>query len=83
MKKLMFTTLLSVLTIGSSFAIPAQAATTAFEPIDTLTTSEETQSTQLDEFVPELSEASQEQQVAYNECYYEIYPDGSYFWICF
>lgn len=22
------------------------------------------------------------EEVAYNNCYYEIYPDGSYAWIC-
>lgn len=88
MKKLVFTTLLSVLTIGSSLgATPARASTTTFNPIDPLTTSEETLPTQLDESVPNLSEAPQEQQLAYyyyysDHCYYEIYPDGSYFWVC-
>jgi hypothetical protein len=83
MKKLVATAVLGLLTAGSlALTIPAKASALTsefqnFEPFNPEPTFPIPSQP-----LPQVSESPQEQQVAYNYCYYEIYPDGSYYWVC-
>ena len=71
----------------SSMALPVSAAH-AYEPISQADQFEETFSSetfaehsQLD--IDLSTQIQEDQQVAYNYCYYEVYWDGSYYWVCY
>ena len=76
----------------SSMALPISAAH-AYEPISQADQFEETFSSetfpsetltdpsQLD--IDLSTQIQEDQQVAYNYCYYEVYWDGSYYWVCY
>ena len=84
MNKTIASTLLGLVSLGS-MVLPLSAAH-AYGPSSQADQFEETISS---ETFPEPSQLNlstqvqEDQQVAYNYCYYEVYPDGSYYWICY
>ena len=86
MNKTIASTLLGLVSLGS-MVLPLSAAH-AYGPSSQADQFEETISS---ETFPEPSQldldfstqVQEDQQVAYNYCYYEVYSDGSYYWICY
>ena len=86
MNKTIASTLLGLVSL-CPMVLPLSSAH-AYDPVRQADQFEETFSS---ETFPEPSQldintsiqVQEDQQIAYNYCYYEIYWDGSYYWICY
>ena len=68
-----------VLPVSTAHAYNLTSQANQFE--ETLSSEIISESSQLN--VDLSAQIQEDQQIAYNYCYYEIYWDGSYYWVCY
>lgn len=78
--------LLALVSLGSMLLpVPAAHAYGSTRQVaqfeETLSSETFPEPSQLD--IDSFTQIQEDQQVAYNYCYYEIYWDGSYYWVCY